>query len=66
MGLGKRLIWTLRERLAAMGVPGLHLNMSRDNDNAYRFYRHIGFEQIAVDGGSPTTATFAMRTGAGT
>lgn len=64
MGLGKRLIHTLRDRLAAMGVPGLHLNMARDNDNAYRFYHHIGFEEIAVAGESPGAATFAMKTGA--
>lgn len=62
IGLGKRLIFTLRDRLAGMGVPGLHLNMARENDNAFRFYHHIGFEQIPVVGESEATATFAMKT----
>jgi ribosomal protein S18 acetylase RimI-like enzyme len=63
-GFGGRLIRTLRDRLAAMGVPGLHLNMVKENDNAYRFYQHLGFEQIPVAGESPDIVTFAMKTGA--
>jgi ribosomal protein S18 acetylase RimI-like enzyme len=63
-GFGGRLIRTLRDKLAEIGVPGLHLTMARDNDNAYKFYHRIGFEQIAVAGESPASATFAMRTGA--
>jgi len=60
-GFGGRLIRTLRDTLAARGVPGLHLNMAKDNVNAYRFYHRIGLDEIPVAGESPETATFAVK-----
>ena len=60
-GFGGGLIRTLRDKLAELGVPGLHLNMVKENRNAYRFYHHIGFEEVAVAGESPDTATFVMK-----
>jgi GNAT superfamily N-acetyltransferase len=63
-GFGGKLIRTLRDKLAELGVPGLHLTMVKENRNAYEFYHHIGFTEIVVDGANPEIATFVMKTGA--
>lgn len=65
-GFGGRLIRTLRDALAERGVPGLHLNMVKENANAYAFYQHVGFEQVPVAGEGPDLATFVMATASGT
>lgn len=43
-GFGRALIEQLITDLSGMGVPGLHLDVGRDNHNAIEFYRHLGFE----------------------
>lgn len=43
-GLGRLLIEDLQSDLTARGVPGLHLDVGRDNQNAVEFYRYLGFE----------------------
>lgn len=65
-GFGGELIRTLRDALAERGVPGLHLNMVKENANAYAFYHHVGFEQIPVAGEGPDIATFAIKTASAT
>lgn len=45
-GLGRRLIATLREALAARGVPGVHLSMDAANVGARAFYDRLGFVEL--------------------
>jgi ribosomal protein S18 acetylase RimI-like enzyme len=49
-GLGRRLIETLLDALAAEGVPGVHLVMASSNVKARAFYDHLGFTEVAVPG----------------
>jgi ribosomal protein S18 acetylase RimI-like enzyme len=51
-GLGRALIEDLADVLRSRGVPGVHLDVAADNLNAIAFYRHLGFADIEVDGGS--------------
>lgn len=44
LGLGRVLIENLQAALRLRGVPGLHLDVSRDNHNAIEFYQYLGFE----------------------
>lgn len=46
-GLGVPLINTLLTELKTRGCRGLHLGMSSVNHRAYRFYRKIGFVELA-------------------
>jgi GNAT superfamily N-acetyltransferase len=62
-GFGGRLIRTLRDTLAARGVPGLHLTMVIENANAYEFYRHMGFKEVDVAGADASLAHFVLKTG---
>lgn len=43
-GLGRLLIENLQSALRVKGVPGVHLDVGKDNTNAIEFYRHLGFE----------------------
>ena len=43
-GLGRVLVENLQVTLKEQGVPGLHLDVGKDNSNAIEFYRHLGFE----------------------
>jgi GNAT superfamily N-acetyltransferase len=45
-GVGRRLITTLFDSLAAVGVPGVHLGVSTANPRAIGFYRHMGFTEV--------------------
>ncbi|MDR6904855.1 ribosomal protein S18 acetylase RimI-like enzyme [Agromyces sp. 3263] len=45
-GLGRRLIDTLREALAARGVPAVHLGMDAANTAARAFYDRLGFHEL--------------------
>jgi ribosomal protein S18 acetylase RimI-like enzyme len=49
-GLGRRLIETLLDALAAEGVPGVHLVMASSNVKARAFYDRLGFTEVAVPG----------------
>lgn len=46
LGLGGRLLDTLRETLAARGVPGVHLGMDPANVGARAFYDRYGFKEL--------------------
>jgi ribosomal protein S18 acetylase RimI-like enzyme len=43
-GLGRLLIENLQATLRMKSVPGVHLDVGKDNTNAIEFYRHLGFE----------------------
>ena len=49
-GFGRTLIDWLCESLAAQGVPGVHLGVGSDNQNAIEFYGHLGFTTLDDDG----------------
>ncbi len=44
-GVGRRLIATMIEALAARGSHGVHLNVAYGNSRAAGFYRHLGFAE---------------------
>jgi ribosomal protein S18 acetylase RimI-like enzyme len=46
-GLGRALMNVLLADLAAKGSPGVHLGMGAANARAERFYRKIGFHELA-------------------
>jgi ribosomal protein S18 acetylase RimI-like enzyme len=43
LGLGRALIGTLLDALAANGVAGIHLGVATENARAVGFYEHLGF-----------------------
>jgi ribosomal protein S18 acetylase RimI-like enzyme len=45
-GLGRELIDTLLDSLAAAGSPGVHLGVSARNERAIAFYRAVGFTEL--------------------
>ncbi|MFZ4893051.1 GNAT family N-acetyltransferase [Plantibacter sp. Mn2098] len=45
-GLGRRLIETFTELLAARGVRGVHLGVDKRNVGAHRFYERTGFTRV--------------------
>lgn len=47
-GLGRALMERVLESLREHGARGVHLGVADDNDNATQFYRHLGFEELAV------------------
>lgn len=47
-GLGRALIDRVLGSLRERGVRSVHLGVADDNDNATQFYRHLGFEELAV------------------
>lgn len=49
-GWGRRLIGTLCEALRAGGSQGVHLGVGTDNARAVGFYRHLGFDDLRIDG----------------
>ncbi|MES1169890.1 MAG: GNAT family N-acetyltransferase, partial [Leifsonia sp.] len=57
-GLGRRLIETLLDELAAAGATGVHLDMDPANTGAGAFYARLGFTRLDTD---EDTARFAMR-----
>jgi ribosomal protein S18 acetylase RimI-like enzyme len=44
-GIGRRLITMMTSALRDLGSPGLHLHVSRGNESAAGFYRHLGFTE---------------------
>ncbi len=55
-GWGRRLIDTLVAQLAAQGVPGVHLVVTRANKGAQAFYPKTGFTPVGEDDDSVTFA----------
>lgn len=49
-GNGRHLMETLFDALRARGVEGVHLGVSRENERAIGFYRHLGFTPLHDDG----------------
>lgn len=45
-GQGKRLMNAFLEALREKGSVGVHLGMMENNDNAYAFYKHLGFGEL--------------------
>lgn len=45
-GIGRRMIEKLISRLRLMKSPGVDLGMSDVNEQAYGFYRTLGFEEL--------------------
>lgn len=51
-GLGKRMMDRLLAGLIAKGSPGVHLGMWISNSRAERFYKKLGFQELARVGDS--------------
>lgn len=47
-GLGRALIEAVLGSLREKGARGVHLGVGEENENATQFYRHLGFEVLAV------------------
>jgi ribosomal protein S18 acetylase RimI-like enzyme len=50
-GLGREMMKVLLAELATQGSPGVHLGMGASNARAERFYRKLGFHELARVGG---------------
>ncbi len=48
-GIGRRCMTFLEGQLAAKGSTGLFLDVHPDNTGAQRFYRTLGYREVAVD-----------------
>jgi ribosomal-protein-alanine N-acetyltransferase len=48
LGLGTRMIRWLEESAQAAGIRAIHLEVRARNQNARRFYRRLGFLQMAL------------------
>jgi GNAT superfamily N-acetyltransferase len=46
LGLGRRLIETYLDQLRSLGVPGVHLETTSQNEAACHLYRKAGFELL--------------------
>ncbi|MEK7686086.1 MAG: GNAT family N-acetyltransferase [Verrucomicrobiota bacterium] len=46
-GQGQRMMAILLDRLRSLGSPGVHLGMAANNARAERFYRKLGFHELA-------------------
>lgn len=46
-GWGLKLMETFWDKLRALNVPGVYLGVSKQNENAVGFYKHIGFETLS-------------------
>lgn len=61
-GFGRRLIDTLRDALAARGVPAVHLGMDAANTGARAFYDRLGFHELPSS--RPGSPLLGIATGA--
>lgn len=50
LGLGRRLIGWLLDRLRERGIAGVHLEVASDNANGIAFYEHLGFAVLRPHG----------------
>lgn len=60
-GWGRRLLETLMEKLAAVGSPGLHLGVARENLPALAFYRKVGLTALETPDLDPGGVIMAKR-----
>ena len=51
-GFGRQLIQKFLEQLQVYGLKGVHLTVSKENDSAIGFYKHIGFQELREIGES--------------
>ena len=51
-GFGRQLIQKFLDQLQVFGVGGVHLIVSKENDSAMGFYKHIGFQELREIGNS--------------
>ncbi len=47
-GLGRQLMTCVEERLLALGCPKINLMVREGNDQAMKFYRHLGYTEDRV------------------
>jgi ribosomal protein S18 acetylase RimI-like enzyme len=59
-GMGRKLMETFLGQLQSLGVPGVHLGVSKQNTQALAFYRRMHFQTLAED---ETGALLGMRLG---
>lgn len=57
-GWGRRMMGTLFDALHAAGSAGVHWGVSRANEPALGFYRHLGAAELSADA---LTVTFGVR-----
>jgi ribosomal protein S18 acetylase RimI-like enzyme len=60
LGLGRALIERFAAAATSDGSSGVHLGVSRTNERAVSFYRHVGFETLRTD---PTSFVLGRRLG---
>jgi ribosomal protein S18 acetylase RimI-like enzyme len=58
-GLGRRMMETLLAALRAGGSRGVHLHVSRANERAAGFYRHVGLIELPATGARVFAMTLA-------
>lgn len=46
-GWGLKLMATFWDKLRKLNVPGVYLGVSKQNENAVGFYKHIGYEELS-------------------
>ena len=51
-GYGRKLIETFLSKLQSQNIQGVHLIVSKNNQNAIGFYRQVGFQELKELGGS--------------
>jgi ribosomal protein S18 acetylase RimI-like enzyme len=62
-GIGRHLMQTMMEHLAALGSPGLHLQVNPKNAAAQAFYRNLGFAPLSSSDLPADTLFMAYRFG---
>ncbi|MGH6760861.1 MAG: GNAT family N-acetyltransferase [Phyllobacterium sp.] len=50
VGIGTMLILAIQHQARSSGATGVSLHVGSDNEGAQRFYRRLGFEEIAHEG----------------
>jgi ribosomal protein S18 acetylase RimI-like enzyme len=54
LGLGRQLMTSFLDALAAQGVPSVHLGVARENLGARAFYHKLGFHEIPYSSDTST------------
>lgn len=48
-GYGRKMMHMFLDRLTELNVPAVHLGVSRENQRAIAFYKHMGFQIISTE-----------------
>ncbi len=59
-GIGRQLIATVIAALRDQGSHGVHLHVTRGNQRAAGFYRHLGFAELPADDAQVFTMSFTQ------